>query len=641
MQFKNFTLDQFQIDAINSIEKNHSVVVSAATGTGKTLIADYVITKYLPQDKKIIYTAPIKALSNQKYKDFKAEFGAEMVGMLTGDVVINDRAPLLIMTTEIFRNMLLAKDPQIDDVTYVVFDEIHFLSDIERGTVWEESLIFAPEHIRFICLSATIPNAEEFADWIRSIKKHSVDVVRYEKRAVPLQHFVYDKMLGITTLAELKENMKIPEEHIFRVRRGRGREHQRAQGLDPKIHLDLIRDIKDKLPAIFFYFSRKDCEMHARELVQRFDFTSPEQKSEIINFVRSRIPEELRNLDSVRRIREVIPRGIAYHHAGLLPILKDIVEDLFAKGLIKVLYATETFAVGINMPAKSVCFGGLEKFDGFSFRYLNSKEYFQLAGRAGRRGIDEIGNVFAIVDRHYTNFEKVEHFTAKDIEPIISQFRLTYNTVLHLINAHTPEEREVILKSNFDYFLKKKESPSIRIMSTFYNRLDALQKLGYVTKDLELTIKGLFSLHIYYEELLISEIFSTELYKNFSVDELLVVVAAIIYEPKGSDYFSTRKVKQTYQELIKKLETNQYVAKKIDRRSLMKMVRFVLHWADGGSFEELLELCNYEEGDIIRVFRRMIDIMKQIKRATKDRNLSDKIDYAIGKIDRDVVRVEM
>jgi superfamily II RNA helicase len=641
MQFKNFTLDQFQIDAIDSIEKNHSVIVSAATGTGKTLIADYVITKYLPQDKKIIYTAPIKALSNQKYKDFKTAFGAEMVGMLTGDVVINDRAPLLIMTTEIFRNMLLAKDPQIEDVTYVVFDEIHFLSDIERGTVWEESLIFAPEHIRFIGLSATIPNAEEFADWIHSIKKHPVDVVKYEKRAVPLEHFVYDKMLGITTLAELKENMKIPEESIFRVRRGRGREHGRAQGLDPKIHLDLIRDIKDKLPAIFFYFSRKDCEFHARELAQRFDFTSPEQKSEIISFVRGRIPEELRNLDSVRRIREVLPRGIAYHHAGLLPILKDIVEDLFAKGLIKVLYATETFAVGINMPAKSVCFGGLEKFDGFSFRYLNSKEYFQLAGRAGRRGIDTVGHVFAIVDRHYTDFEKVEHFTAKDVEPIISQFKLTYNTVLHLINAHTAEQREVILKSNFDYFLKKKESPSIRIMSTFYNRLDALQKLGYVTKNLELTLKGLFSLHIYYEELLISEIFSTELYKNFSVDELLVVVAAIIYEPKNSDYFSTKKVKQTYQELIKKLETNQYVAKKIDRRSLMKLIRFVLHWADGGSFEDLLELCNYEEGDIIRVFRRMIDIMKQIKRATKDRNLSDKIDYAINKIDRDVVRVEM
>lgn len=640
MQFKNFTLDQFQIDAINSIEQNHSVVVSAATGTGKTLVADYVITKYLPQDKKIIYTAPIKALSNQKYKDFKAAFGAEMVGMLTGDVVINDRAPLLIMTTEIFRNMLVAKDPQIDEVKYVVFDEIHFMSDIERGTVWEESVIFAPEHMRFICLSATIPNAEEFAEWISSIKKHPVDVVKYEKRAVPLEHFVYDKMLGIATMAELKENMKIPEESIFRVRRGKGR-HERAQGLDPKIHLDLIRDIKDKLPAIFFYFSRKDCEFHARELSQRFDFTTPEQKSEIINFVRGRVPEELRNLDSVRRIREVLPRGIAYHHAGLLPILKDIVEDLFSKGLIKVLYATETFAVGINMPAKSVCFGGLEKFDGFSFRYLNSKEYFQLAGRAGRRGIDTIGNVFAIVDRHYTNFEKVEHFTAKDIEPIISQFKLTYNTVLHLIHAHNPQEREIILKSNFDYFLKKKESPSVRIMSTFYNRLDALQKLGYITTELKLTPKGLFSLHIYYEELLVSEIFSTELYQKFSVDEILVVIASIVYEPKGSDYFNTRKVKQTYQELLKKLETNQYVAKKIDRRSLMKMVRTILHWANEGSFEELLELCNYEEGDIIRLFRRMIDIMKQIKRATSDRNLADKIEYAINKIDRDVVRVEM
>lgn len=639
MQFKNFTLDKFQVDAINSIEQNHSVVVSAATGTGKTLIADYVITKYLPMDKKIVYTAPIKALSNQKYKDFKKEFGAEMVGLITGDVVINDRAPLLIMTTEIFRNMLLARDPQIEDVKYVVFDEIHFISDIERGTVWEESLIFSPEHIRFICLSATIPNAKEFAEWISSIKNHTVDVVVYEKRAVPLEHFVYDKILGATTLQNLKENMKIPDERFFRSRRRH--KHEKKEGLEPKIHLELIQDIKDKLPAIFFYFSRKDCEIHGKELAQRFDFTNPEEKTRIITFVRNRIPRELANLESVRRIREILPRGIAYHHAGLLPIIKDIVEDLFGEGLIKVLYATETFAVGINMPAKSVCFGKLEKFDGFAFRYLNSKEYFQLAGRAGRRGIDSVGYVFAVIDREYTDISKVENFTSKDIEPIVSRFQLTYNTVLHLVNAHTPAEREIILKSNFDYFLRKKESPSIRIMSTFYNRVDTLKKLEYIDKNMNLTEKGFFTLHIYYEELLVSEIFGTEIYRQFTAEELLAVVASIIYEPRGSDYFSTRNVKQFYQQLIKKIELNNFVAKKINRRSIIRMIRITASWANEGSFEELLEMCNYDEGDIIRLFRRMIDIMKQIKRATTDRELMDKINYCISKIDRDVVSVEM
>ncbi|MBI4451108.1 DEAD/DEAH box helicase, partial [Candidatus Woesearchaeota archaeon] len=198
MQFKSFTLDDFQVKAIESVERNNSVVVSAATGTGKTLIADYVIDKYLKEGKRVIYTAPIKALSNQKYRDFTHDYGRDAVGIITGDVQHNTGAPVLIMTTEIYRNMLLAKDPLIKETSYVVFDEIHFISDIERGTIWEESVIFSPEHIRFLCLSATIPNAEQFAAWISSIKHHPVDVVRYAHRAVPLKHWLFDVRRGLT-----------------------------------------------------------------------------------------------------------------------------------------------------------------------------------------------------------------------------------------------------------------------------------------------------------------------------------------------------------------------------------------------------------------------------------------------------------
>ena len=203
MKFKNFILDPFQVDAVKSVDKGNSVVVSAATGTGKTLIADYIIDKFLKKNKRIIYTAPIKALSGQKYRDFKEEYGEHNIGIMTGDVVINPDAPVLIMTTEIYRNMLLSKDEIIDHVKYVVFDEIHFMNDIERGTIWEESIIFSPEHIRFLCLSATIPNAKEFATWIQHIKKHKVDVVKYDKRAVPLKHHVYDTKLGMTTIDDV------------------------------------------------------------------------------------------------------------------------------------------------------------------------------------------------------------------------------------------------------------------------------------------------------------------------------------------------------------------------------------------------------------------------------------------------------
>ena len=205
MQFKGFTLDKFQEDSIQSIENNNSVVVSAATGTGKTLIADYAIDKFIKLHKRIIYTAPIKALSNQKYRDFKSEYGEDKVGIMTGDVVINPDAQVIVMTTEIYRNMLLTADPIIESLSYIVFDEIHFMSDIERGTIWEESIIFSPDHVRFLALSATIPNAKEFAEWISSIKHHTVDVIKYSQRAVPLKHYLFDREYGIVNVKKVKE----------------------------------------------------------------------------------------------------------------------------------------------------------------------------------------------------------------------------------------------------------------------------------------------------------------------------------------------------------------------------------------------------------------------------------------------------
>src|SRR3989338_9374271 len=232
MQFKGLTLDDFQIRAIRQIENNNSVVVSAPTGTGKTLIADYTISKFLNAKRRVIYTAPIKALSNQKYKDFTKDYGKEMVGIMTGDIVINPEAPLLVMTTEIYRNMLLTHDAVISYVSYVIFDEIHYISDPERGTVWEESIIFSPQNIRYLCLSATIPNAAEFAEWISSIKAHPVIVVDYDKRAVPLKHYVYDKSIGLFKTEDLAVSGIQPNPLI--------------RGQNNADHMDVVRQLKDK-----------------------------------------------------------------------------------------------------------------------------------------------------------------------------------------------------------------------------------------------------------------------------------------------------------------------------------------------------------------------------------------------------------
>ena len=442
MKFKGFTLDPFQEEAVLAIEGNNSVVVSAPTGSGKTLTADYIIDKHKDDGQRIIYTAPIKALSNQKYRDFSKEYGEEKIGLMTGDIVINPHAKVLIMTTEVYRNMVVSNDEEVKDVVYVIFDEVHYINDLERGYIWEESIIYSPAHIRFLALSATIPNAQEFSDWIHAIKKHEVVTVVSTKRNVPLKHMFYDYELGITTLEKVKKAVEIPRYKGHRKRRDKRHFFREPE---PN-HIKLIEELgRDKLPCLFFSFSRKDCQLKAKELMKRNLFKKNPKILPIFNKHLEKAPPEITKLRSTQLLKQTLPQGIAFHHAGILPVLKEAVEELFGMGLIKVLYATETFAVGINMPAKTVCFNALRKYDGRSFRNLNTKEYFQIAGRAGRRGIDTIGYVVSLIFRPKFRYHEVKRITDADVEPIKSQFRLSINTVLNLVHLHTPEQIEKIL----------------------------------------------------------------------------------------------------------------------------------------------------------------------------------------------------
>jgi len=644
MRFKNFTLDAFQEEAIHEIEQHHSVMVSAATGTGKTLIADYVIDKYLKgRDKRVIYTAPIKALSNQKFKDFVHDHGSENIGILTGDIVVNAKAPILIMTTEIYRNMLLGQDPLLADVEYVIFDEIHYMSDPERGTVWEEAILFSPSHIRFLCLSATIPNAKELASWMQTIKGHQVNVVHYSKRAVPLKHFVFETYVGLTTARDLAA--KIPKyRHTTKNRYGtgsskRGR-HNYYKVASPH---DVILKMRDKLPAIIFSFSRKACESEALKLSENNDFVdSDDKKHHIIETWHKYFNSEINRMNTTEKLRKTLLNGIGFHHAGILPQHKAVVEELFSQGLLKVLFTTETFSVGINMPAKTVIFNGLRKFDGRNFRLINSREYFQLAGRAGRRGIDEVGYVVAIIDREKNDINDLIRISSGDAEPIRGQFQLSYNTVLNLVANHNEDEIDKIIKSNFEYYIRRKTSShQVRIKASFNHKHRFLQKMGYISPKGELTEKGTFARHIYFQELLISELFSTNLYKQLSDTEILQVIAGIIYEQRKNDHFSFHNIQHKYKVVLRKLQVNSFVAKKLNKLSLKRMMALVGTWSEGSDFEKLLSLTKLSEGDIIRLFRRIIDMVGQIRHATNDHELKERLGSCQEKIDRGLVAIDL
>ena len=361
--FRGLELFPFQRAAIAAIFGGHSVVVAAPTGAGKTLVADYAMERALEADRRVVYTSPIKALSNQKYRDFRAQYGDEKVGIMTGDVTIQPEAPLLVMTTEIFRNTIFEDPKRLDGFDFVIFDEVHYLDDRERGTVWEESIIFAPRHIRIVALSATVPNVDDFAAWISKVRERPIEVIVEEKRPVPLTHKVWIPGRGPRALDEVRgyfqEQGRIEKDGRDRGRRGRPRRKSRRQVEELVLAAsnDLLDHLEQRklLPAIYFCFSRLDCERLAREATPAG--TCSRARSVVAcSPCSTSWPCATRSRRPTTRceLRSLAARGVLYHHAGMLPIDKEIVERLFTTGLVKLLFATETFSLGVNMPARTV-----------------------------------------------------------------------------------------------------------------------------------------------------------------------------------------------------------------------------------------------------------------------------------------------
>jgi len=470
-----FPLDRFQTEAIEALSDGESVLVAAPTGAGKTVVAEFAVERAIELEGKAFYTTPLKALSNQKFGDLVARYGAGRVGLLTGDNSINAEAPIVVMTTEVLRNMLYEKSRTLSGLVSVVMDEVHYLQDPYRGGVWEEVLIHLPLSVSVVCLSATISNAEEFGEWIGTLRGPTRVVIE-EKRPVPLEHH-YLVGHDLHPMHVDHGGQAVPNPYIVSLdreevrykrytRRGSGglqyeriprpREgHRRVYVPRREEVVEVLAD-EGLLPAIYFVFSRAGCDRSVVWMMQAgIRLTEPEEADRIREFAEMRAAwmdhDDLVTLGFYDFV-DALAAGVSAHHAGMLPVFKETVEELFEQGLVKVVFATETLSLGINMPARSVVIEDLWKFQGERHELLTPGEYTQLTGRAGRRGIDELGHAIVVYQRQVP-FERVASLASTRTYELTSSFRPSYNMAVNLVRNYTREQAHHLLNSSFAQFL--------------------------------------------------------------------------------------------------------------------------------------------------------------------------------------------
>ncbi len=631
-----FELDSFQRDAIHAVEKNHSVLVSAPTGAGKTVIAEYVMTKCLKEGKGVIYTAPIKALSNQKFREFTILF-PDKVGIVTGDVNINPNAPLVIMTTEIFRNRLLESKQPFQDYSWIIFDEIHYLDDMERGTVWEESLIFLPHHMRILGLSATIPNVDDFAHWLEEIYPHPIEVIKEVERPVPL-HFFFQCRGKITDQLNTLKKLGYSRRKASLLT-----DDDESQQNRP---LSLIKHLlkSGRIPCIYFAFSRKRCEYLA-ERACRFDFLSEDEHSKVLDTY-DRLADHFGVTGSERSdsLRKLVKNGIAYHHAGLHPMLKEIIEQLFSNKMVKMIFTTETFALGINMPARTVVIDEMRKKYGRFFRSIKTRDFFQMAGRSGRRGIDKEGFVYGRVNPAEVTFQEIQNIVNSKPEPINSRFNASYGTILNLYEAFG-EELFHVYQLSFHHFMAKSNSRKAQVRQ-MRSKLNILKQLEYI-KDHQLTPKGHFAKKMYGYELTLAELYATGVLEELTPFQLGILALAVVYEPRpgrGKPKLSkdlkflhtlTSKVVHTLHKHEKNRDINP-----LSKRFYYDMTTSIIAWMKEVPFEKIIEAIKDDEGEVIRYYRMSIQVLREMLEIALSKELKGKIYKAIQLINRDVIDAE-
>jgi ATP-dependent RNA helicase HelY len=727
----SFPLDPFQREAIAHLFQDRSVLVAAPTGTGKTVVAEAGIWLARRQGKRVIYTAPLKALSNQKFRDLREQYGPQAVGLVTGDIVEAHYAPILVMTTEIYRNMLLEAEArgisELDDVACVIFDELHYVSDPERGPVWEEAIIHSPKHVLLVGLSATVSNAEELALWISRIHR-PISLVFHTERAIPLEHYYFlDGQLHLAMDADGRRVARFPKiggEAKKRRERGQGRrftfadaanekngqplngqangqpvvsqpnglaapaggaasDEQAAQAPVPLIVREQHPENRPKpgereatepgellnalrranlLPCIYFLPGRRIVEETALGVGGHL-LVTPEERNLLTEEVKAWLgalsPED-RDLEQVRRLTALIPRGLAYHHAGLLPGLKVLVETLFQRGHLKAVFATDTLALGINMPARSVVVGSLSKFDGTEMRLLTPNEYQQLTGRAGRRGMDERGAAI-LPYSPWEAFEPAFAALTGKLLPVNSAFVIRYNSILNLWSEGDINRLRRVVAASFREFQRysrhlmqkerqarraselirlaqgdEEEGSALRIegqkprralskagAAELYGTIQVLQTLDYIGPDDRLTIKGRLLRDIFHP----AGILFAELIADVPLDELYPAELAEL-----ASWF-------TFDDDRPVRNRNTLSGRLIDlRRDVARVVRKVqfletelgvemtsgisesfhslaLNWWRGGTLAGLQRRLDMAEGDMLVALNQTIDLLQQVQSA--------------------------
>ncbi|RJP29674.1 MAG: DEAD/DEAH box helicase [Candidatus Omnitrophota bacterium] len=615
--------DRFQEEAINYINQGYSVIVSAPTGAGKTAIAEHVISESIKLNTGVIYTAPIKALSNQKFRDFYDNF-SEKIGILTGDVSINPDAPVLIMTTEILRNKILEEPLSLKKYSWVIFDEIHYIDNPERGTVWEESLIFMPEHLNLLGLSATIPNIKFFAQWIETIRKKPTKMVIEEKRPVPL-HFFF------------QSNNEILD-NINKIRRTKNPRPNKFNAL-----INYVKQ-KDGLPGIYFVFGRRRAEELAFEL-SGYNFLSSQEKEKIIALFNLLCEKfSLTHEKSAQAIFTLVQKGIAYHHAGMLPTLKEVIERLFTSRLLKIIFTTETFALGINMPSRSVMFDDLRKYYGRFFRNLKTRDFYQMAGRAGRRGIDKEGFVYCRVNPNRISPEDTKRIIYGRPEEVRSQLNNSYATILNLYERYKDEVHRVYPLS-FHYFQSKShdQREALRLIDA---KIKLLKDMGYIY-DGHLTEKGKFAKSVYGYELVLSELFEEQVLEQLDEFGLGIIAAGVVFEPRKNQHIltlskNTKRIRHICEDIFEKIKEKErrYRIYPVSKQPFFHLSACMEAWLRGTNFNKTLQMTDTDEGEVIRYFRMSVQVLREIATCPISHVLKEKIHETIRVINRDIVDAE-
>lgn len=479
-----YKLDAFQQEGIYRIYKNENILITAHTGSGKTVLAIYAISHCLKHNKKVIYTSPTKSLSNQKYAEFSDKF--ESIGIMTGDIKMNPDAQCIIMTTEILRNILYKNSTNlidINDVGAVIFDEVHYINDHDRGKVWEESIILLPKHITLVMLSATIDKPEVFASWIGDIKEKNISLIPTSHRVVPLKHYFWKSYpfdnngkddIRWELLEILDNNGKFKNYDIMR---NNYKIHDINKLMDKLV--DHLVD-KDYIPALFFKFSRKKCESICKTVRKSLlTFEEIAEVDKTFNFYMKDYKKIYEILPQYQDILKQLQKGVVYHHSGLIPILKEIIEILYSKGLVKILFATETFAIGVNMPTKTVLFSDLEKYDNNGLRYLRTDEYLQMSGRAGRRGLDKFGSIIILPTMTILPEVTLKNMMTGKSPMLNSKFKLTYQFVLKTFHTNSFDVNTFLGKT---LIMNENEK---KILGIYIEQKDLEQKLENVKLSID------------------------------------------------------------------------------------------------------------------------------------------------------------